>query len=135
GMPQWGYHADFYETADKTELTRAIAKSSAEAQLRISNALKKMKQTAAYLPATQDEVDTALSDYNTVLELNPIIGDVDQNGRISIMDAIMIQKAVLSVSELSGVQTLIADCNGDGEVSVLDAILVQKSALSIEATA
>ena len=131
GMPQWGYHADFYETADKTELTRAIAESSAKAQSPLSNALKKMKQTAAKLPATQAEVDSALSDYNTILALNPISSDVDRNNKISIMDAIMIQKAVLSISELSGVQTLIADCNGDGEVSVLDAILVQKSALSV----
>lgn len=135
GMPQWGYHSDFYATADKTELTRAIAESSAKAQSPLFNALKKMKQTAAKLPAAQAEVDSVLSDYNTILELNPISGDVDCNNKISIMDAIMIQKAVLSVTELSGVQTLIADYNGDGGLSVLDAILVQKSALSVQTTA
>lgn len=130
GMPQWGYHADFYPTADKTELTRAIAESDAVSPSPLYNAVSQMKKTASYLPAARTEVDSALGDYNTVKALNPLSGDVDKNGKITILDAILIQKSALSVSGLDSVQCLIADCNSDGEISLVDAVFAQKKAVA-----
>ena len=55
-----------------------------------------------------------------------IMGDADGNGRITIADATLIQKASIDLEQLSDVRKRTADVNGDGRVSVLDATCVQK---------
>ncbi|MCQ4022063.1 MULTISPECIES: dockerin type I domain-containing protein [unclassified Ruminococcus] len=131
GMPQWGYHSDFYETTDKTELTRVIGQSSATKPSPLYNSVEILKNTAANLPATKQEVDSVLSDYNTIARLNPITGDVDLSGSVSVKDAILIQKSSLEITSLDSVQALIADCNSDGSVNLSDAITVQKIGIGI----
>lgn len=131
GMPQWGYHSDFYPVADKTQLTKAIAQSQAAAPSPTYNAVSKMKTTAANLPATQQEVDSSLSDYNAITQLNPLSGDVDLDGDIKLKDAIITQKNILQMTELSSVASLVADCNSDGSVNLIDAISIQKSSVGI----
>lgn len=132
GMPQWGYHSDFYEVADRTELTKAIACSEVLAPSPLYNAVQNMKYTAANLPATQAEIDSSVSDYNTVASLNPLSGDVDKNGTISTIDAILTQKSVLTMVELDSIERLIADYNSDGTVNLSDAISIQKKSVGLE---
>lgn len=55
-----------------------------------------------------------------------LIGDVDLNGKISILDATAIQKYLVSLTSLSDIEKLNADFNGDGKISILDATAIQK---------
>lgn len=55
-----------------------------------------------------------------------IMGDADGDGRITISDATLIQRAGIGLEQLSEVRAKAADVNGDGRVSVLDATCVQK---------
>lgn len=132
GMPQWGFHSDFYEVADRTELTKAVAGSEASAPSPLYNAVQNMKNIAANLPAAQAEIDSSVSDYNTVLSLNPLSGDVDKNGTVSTIDSILTQKCVLTMVELDSVERLIADYNSDGTINLSDAISIQKKSIGLE---
>ena len=62
-------------------------------------------------------------------------GDVDQNGKINILDASLINRSKLSsnnalYSQLNSLSEIIADLNGDGRINVLDASLITRSSLS-----
>lgn len=54
-----------------------------------------------------------------------IIGDVDDNGVISVSDATLIQKYLADLTEFTAEQIKIADVNGDGVVNVHDATAIQ----------
>lgn len=54
-----------------------------------------------------------------------IIGDVDDNGVISVSDATLIQKYLADLTEFTAEQIKIADVNGDGTVNVHDATAIQ----------
>ena len=51
-----------------------------------------------------------------------MIGDVNGDGKVTIDDATMIQKAVAELVELDDTQKKAADTNGDGNVTIDDAI-------------
>ena len=55
-----------------------------------------------------------------------IMGDADGDGRITISDATLIQRAGIGLEQLSEVRAKVSDVNGDGRVSVLDTTCVQK---------
>lgn len=55
-----------------------------------------------------------------------IMGDADGNGRITIADVTLIQRAGIDLEKLSELRTAASDVNGDGRISVLDATCVQK---------
>ena len=48
------------------------------------------------------------------------------DGKNTIEDATLIQKAIADITTLDDDQTILADVNGDGEVSVFDVTLIQK---------
>lgn len=54
------------------------------------------------------------------------IGDVDGDGEVTVMDATLVQKYIVSLETLTDSQLNVADVNGDGEISVLDATQIQK---------
>lgn len=58
-------------------------------------------------------------------------GDVNNDGKVTLIDAIIIQKTSLSLTELNGQAKINADIDGDGEISVRDAITVMKMALEL----
>lgn len=68
-----------------------------------------------------------------VIEHIIVPGDVTGDGKVKLIDAITIQKAALSMTELSGQALINADVNCDSKVNLLDAILAQKLALGITA--
>ena len=55
-----------------------------------------------------------------------LLGDVNGDGKISVLDATLIQKYISGLVTFSDTQKAAADVNGDGSVSVLDATLIQK---------
>ncbi len=57
---------------------------------------------------------------------DPMFGDVDGDGAITISDATIIQRAGIDLKQLSTFQKELADVNGDGRVSVLDTTCIQK---------
>lgn len=54
------------------------------------------------------------------------IGDVNGDGKISILDATEIQKYIAQLSSLKDEQLAVADVNGDGKISIIDATEIQK---------
>ena len=62
--------------------------------------------------------------------VEPTLGDVNNDGVVDILDAVLIQKYSAEKSELTGDQLLVADFNGDGNVDILDATAIQKAAAS-----
>lgn len=55
-----------------------------------------------------------------------MIGDVNLDGHVDVLDATEISKYIVSISTLSDVQRELADYNHDGEINVVDATEVQK---------
>lgn len=55
-----------------------------------------------------------------------IIGDVNGDGSITVLDATTLQKYISGLVSLSNEQLAFADTNGDGSVTVLDATAIQK---------
>ena len=51
-------------------------------------------------------------------------GDVNQNGEITVTDALLALQNTVGKNELSKVQTLSGDMNGDGKISVDDALVI-----------
>lgn len=55
-----------------------------------------------------------------------MLGDVDLDGKVTILDATMIQRYLAKLSELNSVQLANADTDKDGNVSILDATRIQR---------
>lgn len=55
-----------------------------------------------------------------------IIGDVNGDGNIDVIDATLVQKYAVERTELTAEQKLLADVNNDGNIDTLDATDVQK---------
>ena len=62
---------------------------------------------------------------------NVMLGDVDNNGSVTIADAIMVQKHIVSILTLTGDQITVADVDKNGEISIADAIMIQKDIVGI----
>lgn len=53
-------------------------------------------------------------------------GDVNRDGRVTVVDATLVQKYVVSLVEFDSETLKVADINGDGEANVVDSTLIQK---------
>lgn len=77
-------------------------------------------------PTTPSETKPASPDQNKPTEpVIPTLGDVDIDGKISIMDATAIQLHIASISVLGDENLSYADADKDGSVSVMDATQIQ----------
>lgn len=54
-----------------------------------------------------------------------MMGDVDSDGSLNIMDATLIQGFIAALTTLNGTQTACADFNFDGEINISDALWIQ----------
>lgn len=61
-----------------------------------------------------------------------LIGDVNSDGDISVVDATLVQKYIVGLEKLTDLQKKSAEVNGDGEISVVDATLIQKYIVGLE---
>lgn len=84
------------------------------------------------------EITTALSTDGNVIELalsefkrSFLLGDVDGDGRVSMLDAILAQKTALRLIKLDERGILAADINGDGIISMYDALMIQRAVLTM----
>ena len=69
---------------------------------------------------------------DTTEPVEPVIkGDVNNDGSVDILDAILIQKYAGEKIQLTDEQIHIADVNNDGNADTLDAILIQEYAAGI----
>jgi hypothetical protein len=53
-------------------------------------------------------------------------GDVNSDGKVTVMDAVKIAKFVIGSDTLTDVQKLVADFNGDGKITIMDAQSIAK---------
>lgn len=63
---------------------------------------------------------------------NVVIGDVNGNGEIDIIDYIRIMKDIMETQELKGVYKLAADVNDNGEIDIIDYIRIKKIIMNME---
>ena len=57
---------------------------------------------------------------------------MNSDGDISVVDATLVQKHIVSLEKLTDLQKKSAEVNGDGEISVVDATLIQKYIVGLE---
>ena len=81
-----------------------------------------------YLSNLNDELGgTFVIKAVTTKETNPtLVGDVNLDGKVSVLDATEIQKYIADLNILSNVQKANADYNQDGKINVLDATEIQR---------
>lgn len=99
---------------------------------RFNHGLRIFAKTEDYLL-----IGTANPFYGTQLwrrentDIQRILGDVDNNGKVNLEDAILINKYAAKLAEFDKEALKSADFDNNGEVNLLDAILVQKFALGL----
>jgi hypothetical protein len=90
-----------------------------------------------YYQYVDDEVEEIITDTTTQpIESTPYVaeepkeniikGDVDGDGRVSIMDATILQRHISGLCLVDDTNLLIADTNGDGNVNIKDVTTIQK---------
>ena len=72
----------------------------------------------------------AYTDIRAVFESPFLIGDADDDGEISIADAVLIMRFAMNVIDESELDLENSDADGDGTVNVTDALLVFRMAMS-----
>ena len=99
-----------YEWGDISTVTAKVNGKDAEFIAKYKGG----KQYSYYVEYTFD----ATKDY--------LLGDVNGDGQVTVVDATLIQKYIAGLVTLSDTQKAAADVNNDGSVSVIDATLIQK---------
>lgn len=74
----------------------------------------------------------AVSDSDTDTDEDIISGDVNNDGRVTVSDAIMTLKAALNIISLNERQTKAADIDLNNKINISDAVSIQKISLSIK---
>ena len=62
----------------------------------------------------------------TIPKDDSLLGDVDGDGKVSIMDATMIQRAIAKKTAFTDEQLEAADTDKDGKISIIDATMIQR---------
>ena len=61
-----------------------------------------------------------------------ILGDVNSDGEVNVMDATLIQKSVVNMITLTDDENIRADVNGDSKVNIKDATAIKKFVVKLE---
>lgn len=77
-----------------------------------------------YIVGDGKSFDATKADASFTYEAGYTLGDVNGDGDVNALDAILILRAAVNLTNLSDVQEKAADMNGDGNVDALDAIKV-----------
>lgn len=120
---------------EKAELEYAIALASSlnpedytpDSWAVVDSALEHAIDVYANPDAKQSEVDEAASNLLDAIEtLVPIVipGDVNNDGKISSLDALWVLQSLSGKKDLDDIQKLAADINKDGDVTALDALKI-----------
>ena len=76
--------------------------------------------------AVSAEDSSKYGEFAISIKQNTLIGDVNSDGTVTVLDATMLQKYLAGLASFSDEQLSVADTNGDGQVTVLDATAIQK---------
>lgn len=81
--------------------------------------------------ATGDKLQVKYQGSNNVYRTYNIViyGDVNGDGKISLIDLLYIQRHLLNTKKTSGVYTLAADVSKDGKIALIDLLMVQRHLL------
>ncbi len=60
-------------------------------------------------------------------------GDINQDGKITLLDMVNVKSHILGMTKLDQVEALAADYNGDGKISILDYVQIKAVILGISA--
>lgn len=60
-----------------------------------------------------------------------LLGDINEDGKVSLLDAVLAQKYSIGLGTLTSKQIAEGDVNSDGSVNLLDAVILQKYAIQI----
>ncbi|MBQ8057451.1 MAG: dockerin type I repeat-containing protein [Ruminococcus sp.] len=82
------------------------------------------KQTPSEIPTTPSEIPTTPSEIPSTPD-DVVLGDVDGDGEMSIMDATELQLLIAGIKEWTDAAKAVADVDGDGDISILDATEIQ----------
>lgn len=55
-----------------------------------------------------------------------LCGDIDDNGRVDVIDATWLQRYLADMIELTDKQIAVADANNDGEVTIMDVTMIRR---------
>lgn len=72
--------------------------------------------------AKENDINFVSLGYATTI----VIGDVDGDGKITIMDTSMVQRSIAQYITLTDIQTIAADTDKDGKIAVMDATAIQR---------
>lgn len=118
-----------YQDADYTEYNSVIEETShIERNLYTEESLSALdklleQDISGYSLAEQDLISQhieAIKDAISSLMLDYVLGDINADGKISLLDARIALKTVSGTEELNELQTLSADMNEDGKISLID---------------
>lgn len=59
-------------------------------------------------------------------EGDPIMGDINGDGQVTVFDATILQRFIAKMQELTDEQKLICDLDADGDIKVFDATIIQR---------
>lgn len=62
-----------------------------------------------------------------------LLGDVDLDGAVTALDALLLMRAVMGLDHLDAVQTERADLDGDGRITALDALILMRGVMGLRA--
>ena len=122
---------------DKTQLNAAIQAAQAKKadgktySTDTMTALDEALEAAQELPdtATQEEVDAAKDALNAAIDsLRYNAGDVDGNGQVTAVDALMVLQAATQKITLDAVEQAAADVNDETGINAADALMVLQAA-------
>ena len=79
-------------------------------------------------PSTDGEIsEITLSEFKRSV----IPGDVNGDGVLTMLDALMVQKHTVQLITLDANAFKVADMNGDGKISIIDALILQRTVLTM----
>ncbi|MCH5299420.1 MAG: starch-binding protein [Ruminococcus sp.] len=89
-------------------------------------------EETAFTESSETSSETASSEASSPIEgIDYTLGDVNADGNINIIDATLVQKYAINISDLTETQRLAADVNKDGEVDINDATEIQKYTIKL----
>ena len=121
-----------YKPADYSKLNSALAQVPEDLSMYTDESVKRLNSVIENLNynlnvTQQDEADKqveALLEAINSLEKRYILGDVNLDGEITILDAKWVLQNIVRLRSLGGLSLKAADMNQDGKITILDARLI-----------
>lgn len=137
----WGSFPVFdnpMEGVSRTEVSSCIALVNSDEELAALVEERAAEEYAALLEAfidpetSQEELDALLEAFLEALGLDEPAyetGDVNMDGQINSLDALVVMRHVMNLALLNEDGLALADFDGNGEVNMVDALLIMRAAM------